>query len=220
MRFDVQVLESNEDAPEIIRQNLQRSIVVSPLFSDIRELWMDPASFQFLCAPYSILRGLPRLQYLRLACLGRCEDWDGILQDMAEALSGVHSQSATVVCPKLDDSWVVTMITGWRVAQNLLAALVEQIRAVVIRRASLGHPLKRLFLSLDAPNNESKYAVQEARRELGSLVEQFGVGSRCWGDNGDPEASWLRHWHDQVPSDCREAEATASYWPQWDHFEY
>ncbi|KAL1949025.1 hypothetical protein VTO73DRAFT_10831 [Trametes versicolor] len=101
VRFDLQLDRDGEDV-ETARQNLQRAMATSPLFSDIHELHMHSGSSVFLCPPHSILRSLPSLKYL---IFGFDELKKAARNSILDTLSDVDGGS--VVCPQLDSLWIV-----------------------------------------------------------------------------------------------------------------
>ncbi|KAL1949027.1 hypothetical protein VTO73DRAFT_10833 [Trametes versicolor] len=98
-----------------------------------------------------------------------------------------------------------------------LEILIENLRALIVRRTSLGYPLKRLFLSLAVRAGSIRAVLpltHEAREVLGSVVEHFELITDD-SPNGS-NAEWSRcKWDERVPPECREAEQLMEYWPKW-----
>ncbi len=203
VRFDLQLDRDGEDV-ETARQNLQRTMASSPLFSDILELQMHSGSPTFLRPPHSILWSLPSLKYLEFGF----GDLDKAARNsIFDTLSGVDGGS--VICPQLDSLWIVFpdgVSPG---------PLIERTRAILVQRTLLGHPLKRLLVQFGDQHGAS--AAQGAHRELGGLVEHFALVTRCstWA-RVKRENPWLRDWQDRVPLGCRAwADEITEHWPGW-----
>ncbi len=171
----------------------------SPLFADVRELWMDTGSADFLCWPDSLFAGLPRLSYLSI----RCSEDEGLQpDDVLQALSEV--QAGELVCPELDT--LVLTITAERI--------IWDVRDLVLRRHTVGRPLTHLWVSLSLAD-VSEEALQAAQ-ELGSFVDHFVLENLEDDETGDTEErDWIRSWDERVPAGCGVADEIEDPWPVW-----
>ncbi|OJT08831.1 hypothetical protein TRAPUB_258 [Trametes pubescens] len=209
VRFNVQPGDDTENE-EIMRLHLRRGIAASPLFSDIRELWMDGNARQLLRPPHSILPSLPNLQYLQVLC-DELDEW--ISQGTFEALA--HAEGGGLVCPQLESLNVLVLSEQ---PTERAQVVFEQIRALVERRIGLGRPLKRLYLSIIvSPSRTSNpRLILETRRELGSLVEHFDLHVRKRDSGRFPNVDCWREWDDRLPLGCRSGDELVGYWPAWE----
>lgn len=214
VRFDVQYRRCNEDE-DAVKKNMCRAIAASPLFADVRELWADAGSADFLRWPNSIFGSLPRLTYLSIRHeIDTPYQLNYVLEALREVLAG-----GELVCPELD-TLVLTINAVY---------LIGQVRDLVLCRKNLGRPLTRLWLWLDL--GKANEAARAEARALTGLVEHFilfdcleNAGEEYYeGEDGDgdgdgedaPESGWVRSWDERVPEDCGVEDEIKDHWPIW-----
>ncbi|OJT06620.1 hypothetical protein TRAPUB_2526 [Trametes pubescens] len=199
VRYSLALGNHNEDT-ETIRRSIRFTMAASPLFSAIRELWVDTGAIELICGAQStVLRSLTLLEYLSVGCSS--VDNPG-LHEVLAVLSAVCAQGDAFVCPKLN---TLSLIGFVPVEPE---RLIAQLRLVLAVRNGLEKPLTHLALCLDLEGE----ALVDARM-LGSLVEHFSLN--------DPEVEapaeieWERYWEDRVPAGCGATDEICDHWPVW-----